>query len=234
MSYRVDQLLQVQKEAAKLFEKKNADYGDSFANYGPVGVLVRIGDKIQRMQNISKTGVTLVDNESIRDTLVDLHNYSAMAVMLIDETSEQSTLSLQEEEEEEDIFNFDKDMLATIMYGAITDNLDSSDADANDTSILATSIHICSIICNYKLQQEDCTTLLKTVLTTFSEPELAVDYMYKALHLSYSGVPLDVLCTAIKNKDDLGEEVNGPQDNSMDSSNIIISEAGIGRLVLDE
>ena len=29
--------------------------------------------------------ISLVQNESIRDTLIDLHNYSAMAIMLMDE-----------------------------------------------------------------------------------------------------------------------------------------------------
>ena len=90
MSERVNQYCAVQKEALELFEKKNADYGDAFATYGPVGVLVRMGDKISRLQSITKSGITLVDNESIRDTLIDLHNYAAMAVMLIDEKDETS------------------------------------------------------------------------------------------------------------------------------------------------
>jgi hypothetical protein len=78
-------MLNVQNEARELFKKKNADYGDSFATYGPVGVIVRMGDKIQRLVSVSNNGVALVDNESLRDTLIDLHNYAAMAVMLIDE-----------------------------------------------------------------------------------------------------------------------------------------------------
>ena len=69
----------------ELFEKKNRDYGDAFANYGPVGVIVRMGDKIQRLSSVSKNGINLVNNESLRDTLIDLHNYSAMAIMLMDE-----------------------------------------------------------------------------------------------------------------------------------------------------
>ncbi len=85
MNNRVEQMLQVQNEARDLFKKKNTDYGDSFATYGPVGVIVRMGDKIQRLISVSKNGVAFVDNESLRDTLIDLHNYSAMAVMLIDE-----------------------------------------------------------------------------------------------------------------------------------------------------
>ena len=82
---RVEQLKRVQDEALDLFEKKNADYGDAFAEYGPVGVLVRMGDKIKRAVSISASGVTLVDEEKLRDTLIDLGNYAAMCVMLIDE-----------------------------------------------------------------------------------------------------------------------------------------------------
>jgi hypothetical protein len=84
---RVSQMSNVQQEALALFKKKNKDYGDSFATYGSVGVIVRIGDKIQRLLSVSKNGIALVNNESLRDTLIDLHNYAAMAVMLIDENN---------------------------------------------------------------------------------------------------------------------------------------------------
>ena len=40
---RKQQFTQVQKEGLELFLKKNKDYGDAFANYGPIGVLVRMG-----------------------------------------------------------------------------------------------------------------------------------------------------------------------------------------------
>ncbi len=86
MTNRVTQLDVIQLEARTLFQKKNSDYGDAFATYGPVGVLVRIGDKIQRLQSINKKGITLVKDEKLRDTLIDLHNYAAMAIMLMDET----------------------------------------------------------------------------------------------------------------------------------------------------
>jgi hypothetical protein len=83
--YRVLQMEKIQKEGLELFKKKNQDYGDAFANYGVVGVLVRMGDKISRLQSITKHGISLVNSESLRDTLIDLHNYSAMAIMLLDE-----------------------------------------------------------------------------------------------------------------------------------------------------
>jgi hypothetical protein len=85
MSSRVEQMSQIQTEALNLFARKNQDYGDSFAKYGPIGVLIRMEDKIHRCISLTKNGVTLVDDESLRDTLIDLHNYSAMAVMLLDE-----------------------------------------------------------------------------------------------------------------------------------------------------
>ena len=76
---------EVQRTAIELFAKKNADYGDAFAKFGVIGVLMRIEDKIQRALSITKSGVTLIDSESIRDTMLDLHNYAAMALMLMDE-----------------------------------------------------------------------------------------------------------------------------------------------------
>jgi hypothetical protein len=44
---------------------------------------MRIEDKIQRALSISKSGVVLVDDEGLKDTLIDLHNYAAMALMLL-------------------------------------------------------------------------------------------------------------------------------------------------------
>ena len=82
---RVKQMELVQSEALSIFTKKNIDYGDAFAKYGIIGVLIRIEDKIQRSLSITKNGVNLVNDEGIRDTLLDLHNYAAMALMLLDE-----------------------------------------------------------------------------------------------------------------------------------------------------
>ncbi len=52
---------------------------------------MRIQDKLQRSMSITKNGVNLVNivnlvnDKGIRDTLIDLHNYSAMALLLLDE-----------------------------------------------------------------------------------------------------------------------------------------------------
>ena len=67
---RTEQYLKVQNEALELFKKKNNDYGDAFATYGTVGIIVRLGDKISRLSSVTRNGINLVDSESLRDTLM--------------------------------------------------------------------------------------------------------------------------------------------------------------------
>jgi len=93
MNRRVEQMKTIQTEALELFMKKNSDYGDAFAKYGVIGVLMRMEDKLHRCMSITNKGVNLINDEGMRDTLIDLHNYSAMALMLLDE--EHDTLCKQ-------------------------------------------------------------------------------------------------------------------------------------------
>jgi len=92
---RLEQLSKIQNEASELFRVKNADYGDSFATYGPLGVLVRLGDKIS---TLTSSGIDLNSSETIRHTLIDIHNYAAMAIMLIDEKKKNVRLKAYLEE----------------------------------------------------------------------------------------------------------------------------------------
>jgi hypothetical protein len=87
---RVAQMKEVQSNALELFRKKNIDYGDAFAKLGVIGVLMRIEDKIQRSLSITNNGVNLINDEGIKDTLLDLHNYAAMALMLLNEKTEKT------------------------------------------------------------------------------------------------------------------------------------------------
>ena len=93
---RVEQYKAIHGEALDLFIRKNADYGDAFATFGVIGVLVRIQDKMNRAITLDKNKISLVD-ESIRDTLLDLHNYAAMALMLLDESHGQSQPTTEHE-----------------------------------------------------------------------------------------------------------------------------------------
>ena len=77
----------VQSKGLETFIKKNKDYGDSYKEYGIVGLLIRIQDKINRAITIDKNNISLVEDENMKDTLLDLHNYAAMGMMLLNENN---------------------------------------------------------------------------------------------------------------------------------------------------
>jgi hypothetical protein len=81
------QHLAVLTELHELYQRKNADYGDSFSQlyreFGLTSAVIRLTDKLERLKRLTKTEAQ-VKNESIRDTLLDLANYAAMAVMEMD------------------------------------------------------------------------------------------------------------------------------------------------------
>jgi hypothetical protein len=81
---RIQQMKEIQQAAFDMFVRKNKDYGDAFAEFGVIGVIMRIEDKIKRLLSIQKNKIILVDDETLKDTLLDLHNYSAMAIMLLE------------------------------------------------------------------------------------------------------------------------------------------------------
>ena len=80
-----DKVEQIQAEALELFKRKNEQYGNAFAKYETIGVMIRIGEKINRFLSVNHLNIELKDEETLRDTLLDLLNYSSMAIMLLDE-----------------------------------------------------------------------------------------------------------------------------------------------------
>lgn len=76
-----------------LYIRKNADYGDSFAEsineFGYTAALVRMTDKFNRIKHLllSDTPV-FVNEEKITDTLVDLANYAIMLKIEIENRNE--------------------------------------------------------------------------------------------------------------------------------------------------
>ena len=73
------------EEINNLYERKNHDYGDSFhqtfAEEGMAMARIRLGDKFSRFKTLSRGGEQKVNDESIRDTLIDLANYAVMTVL---------------------------------------------------------------------------------------------------------------------------------------------------------
>ena len=79
-------------ELNNLYERKNRDYGDSFhtsfEEEGMAMARIRLGDKLNRFKTLTKNGCQLVKDESIRDTLMDLANYSIMTIIEMDRMEE--------------------------------------------------------------------------------------------------------------------------------------------------
>ena len=67
---------------------KHRDYGPKNIAQSPGGSLnglrVRMWDKFARINNLIDTGAT-PENESLRDSFLDMLNYSAIAMMVLDD-----------------------------------------------------------------------------------------------------------------------------------------------------
>lgn len=86
---KVEQHSIISRELTELYERKNADYGDSFgksyAEYGLAMPCIRLEDKLNRLKNLTlRSGKQQIAEESIRDTLMDLANYAIMSIIEID------------------------------------------------------------------------------------------------------------------------------------------------------
>jgi len=83
----INAVWKVGDECTNMLIKKQNDYGPkniSNAPGGPLnGLRVRIFDKVSRINNLLDTGVT-PENESLRDSFVDLANYALIALMVLD------------------------------------------------------------------------------------------------------------------------------------------------------
>lgn len=85
---KVKRFREITEQMADLYERKNKDYGDSFSNsldeFGVIAGVVRLNDKMSRIKALTKNGEQLVLDESIKDTLQDLANYSIMTMMWLE------------------------------------------------------------------------------------------------------------------------------------------------------
>jgi peptide subunit release factor 1 (eRF1) len=70
------------------YKKKNADYGNSFSEtiqeFGYIPAVARINDKVKRMKNIVKGQKMNIENESLRDALLDTANYCVLTIVELD------------------------------------------------------------------------------------------------------------------------------------------------------
>lgn len=68
----------------EIYKAKNTDYGssvsDTYRDFGLVSFLVRMQDKMNRLKTLNKNKAKVLD-EKIEDTLLDLANYSILALI---------------------------------------------------------------------------------------------------------------------------------------------------------
>ena len=85
LNSKVQMHLNICNEINRLYARKNHDYGDSFhqtfVEEGMAMARIRLGDKFNRFNTLSRCGDQEVNYESIRDTLIDLANYAIMTVL---------------------------------------------------------------------------------------------------------------------------------------------------------
>ena len=76
-------------EINNLYAKKNHDYGDSFhQTYLEEGMAmprIRLSDKLNRFKSLTRQNTRQVEDESTRDTLIDLANYAIMTILEMEE-----------------------------------------------------------------------------------------------------------------------------------------------------
>lgn len=80
------------KELQEIFVKKNTDYGNSFEEslekHGLIAAIVRMEDKMSRLNTLSKQEALVID-ESLIDTLKDLSNYALMSAVWLEGTTKE-------------------------------------------------------------------------------------------------------------------------------------------------
>lgn len=85
MSSKIEKHQKICNELNALYAKKNHDYGDSFhlsfVEEGMAMARIRLGDKLNRFKTLSRNTKQEVNDESIRDTLIDLANYAIMTIL---------------------------------------------------------------------------------------------------------------------------------------------------------
>lgn len=80
----VEEFRNITHNMTQTYSAKNHDYGNSFDisldKFGLVASVVRIGDKMNRIESLISKEARVKD-ESIKDTLLDMANYCIMTVM---------------------------------------------------------------------------------------------------------------------------------------------------------
>lgn len=82
---KLKQLQEIHRKEETLYKEKNEKYGDSFSctfqKHGPLTSLLRLEDKLNRVETLMRLGLEGSNGESLMDTLMDLSNYANMTIL---------------------------------------------------------------------------------------------------------------------------------------------------------
>ena len=98
------------EKLTKVYVAKNKDYGDSFSQsldkYGIIASLVRMGDKMNRIDSLYDKPTTEVD-ESLVDSLEDLANYAIMTAIWLEKQANDIRKHVKHWDDDFDEYDYD-------------------------------------------------------------------------------------------------------------------------------
>lgn len=88
MASKLEMMSSLLEREHHIYELKNQKYGNSFdlsvEKYGLISALTRMSDKWNRIENLILTHDNGTDDESLKDSLMDLANYCNMTVLILE------------------------------------------------------------------------------------------------------------------------------------------------------
>ena len=151
--------LEILDNMQAVYEAKDTDYSATGLPMGNLrkcedsgidawrGCLVRIGDKMSRLENFLKAKEYLVISEKAEDTVIDLANYAILMSCLIEEikTPHSDYYWNLSEKAQEDLLN--------LSYHCVFQAMLWKDNDPeNDLSNLGKALSYWPLLCNYSLE----------------------------------------------------------------------------------
>lgn len=144
----------------KVYEAKDNDYSSTGLPMGNLrkcedagieawrGCLVRMGDKISRLENFIKSQEYMVD-EKAEDTIIDLANYSILMSCLLKEVYDECNLNWHHKQLTE---NARKDLFNLSYYCVFQAMLWKDNDPEKDLSNLGKVLAYWKYLCNYSLE----------------------------------------------------------------------------------
>lgn len=85
-----DKLESLTFDIIDLIMEKNKDYKDAWQRYGIFTPLIRLNDKLLRVENLIGGHEALIADEKVEDTLKDIVGYALLALLWLNEDSKHS------------------------------------------------------------------------------------------------------------------------------------------------